>query len=244
MPTEAQNVSQSLTHQWLKSSGLKGETEGFIIAAQDQSLPTKNYQTNISKVTKDDKCRLCKNNKETIDHLVSGCSAIAATQYTERHDKVGRYLHWKICKESNISVNDKWYTHTPQGVTENSDVCILWDFSIHTDRTVSANRPDIIIKDKKQNNCLLIDMSVPSDRNISSKEFEKKYKYKDLEIEIQRMWKMKTKVIPVVVGALGAISKDFKSYIENIPGKINSSEVQKSTLLGTAHILRKKLSME
>ena len=124
------------------------------------------------------------------------------------------------------------------------DVCILWDFSIHTDRTVSANRPDIIIKDKKQNNCLLIDMSVPSDRNISSKEFEKIYKYKDLEIEIQRMWKMKTKVIPVVVGALGAITKDFKTYIENIPGKINCSEVQKIALLGTARILRKTLSME
>ena len=107
------------------------------------------------------------------------------------------------------------------------DVCILWDFSIHTDRTVSANRPDIIIKDKKQNNCLLIDMSVPSDKNISSKEFEKKYKYKDLEIEIQRMWKMKTKVIPVVVGALGAISKDFKAYIENIPGKINCTKYKK-----------------
>ena len=38
----------------------------------------------------------------------------------------------------------------------------------------------------------LIDMSVPSDSNISAKEFEKLCKYKDLEIEIAKMWKMKT----------------------------------------------------
>ena len=187
---------------------------------------------------------MCKASKETIDHLVSGCTAIAATQYTERHDKVGRYLHWKMCKESNISVKEKWYQHEPQAVTENSEVCILWDFTVHTDRTVLANRPDIIYKDKKNKNCLLIDMSVPSDRNISAKEFEKRYKYKDLEIEIQRMWKMTTKVVPVVVGALGAISKDFPVYIDKIPGKINCHEVQKIALLGTAHILRKTLLME
>ena len=36
---------------------------------------------------------------------------------------------------------------------------------------------------------------------------EKKSKYKDLELEIQRMWQMKTEVIPVVVGALGTIKK-------------------------------------
>ena len=46
-------------------------------------------------------------------------------------------------------------------------------------------------------------MTIPSDRNIALKEIEKKSKYKDLELEIQRMWQMKTEVIPVVVGAFG-----------------------------------------
>ena len=53
----------------------------------------------------------------------------------------------------------------------------------------------------------MIDMSVPSDSNISAKEFEKRSKYKDLEIEIAKMWKTKTKTIPVIVGALGMIKK-------------------------------------
>ena len=50
-------------------------------------------------------------------------------------------------------------------------------------------------------------MSVPSDSNISAKEFEKLGKYKDLEIEIAKMWKMKTKTIPVIAEALGVINK-------------------------------------
>ena len=40
--------------------------------------------------------------------------------------------------------------------------------------------------------CQLIDMRVPSHSNISAKEFEKLSKYKDLDIEIAKMWKMKT----------------------------------------------------
>ena len=40
-------VNYSLTHKWLASSGLKSEPKGFIIAAQEQSLPTRNFQANI-----------------------------------------------------------------------------------------------------------------------------------------------------------------------------------------------------
>ena len=45
---------------------------------------------------------------------------------------------------------------------------------------------------------------------MSSKEIEKKSKYKNLEIEIQMMLKMKTEVIPIVIGALSTIKKEWK----------------------------------
>ena len=127
---------------------------------------------------------------------------------------------------------------------ENESTTVLWDFSIHTDREIRANRPDIIVKDKTNKVCLLIDVAVPSDSNVSIKEFEKKSKYKDLEIEIQRMWKTKTKVISVVIGALGVMSKDFEGYVKEIPAKMNNQEIQKIALMGTAHILRKILMMK
>ena len=66
-------------------------------------------------------------------------------------------------------------------------------------------------------------------------------KYKYLTIEIQRMWNVKTKVIPVIIGATGTISKTFREYVSNIPGKHEVKELQKTAILGTAHILRKVL---
>ena len=85
-------------------------------------------------------------------------------------------------------------------------------------------------------------MAVPGDANVANKEFEKKYKYKDLELEIQKMWKVKTKVIPIVIGALGLVSKDLEKYLLEIPAEVSSKEIQKIALMGTAHILRKTLS--
>ena len=73
------------------------------------------------------------------------------------------------------------------------------------------------------------------------KEAEKILKYKDLRIEIQRMWNVKTKVIPVIIRATGAISKTFRKYVSNIPGKREVKELQKTAILGTEHIIRKAL---
>jgi hypothetical protein len=74
------------------------------------------------------------------------------------------------------------------------------------------------------------------------KEAEKILKYKDFTIEIQRMWNVITKVIPVIKGATGNISKSFRKYVSNIPGNHEVKELQKTAMLGTAHILRKVLT--
>ena len=89
--------------------------------------------------------------------------------------------------------------------------------------------------------CMLIDVAISGERNVIKKEAEKILKYKDLTIEIQRMWNVKTKVIPVIIGATGTISKSFRKYLSNIPGKHEVKELQKTAILGTAHILRKVL---
>ena len=123
------------------------------------------------------------------------------------------------------------------------DVTILWDMPINTDKEIKANRPDIVIKDKSKGLCTLIDMSVPSKRNASTKEVEKIAKYKDLDIEISKMWSMKTNVIPIVIGALGLIRKGINRYVEQIPGNIRVEVLQMNVLLGTAHLLSKTLSV-
>jgi hypothetical protein len=88
---------------------------------------------------------------------------------------------------------------------------------------------------------MLIDAAIPGDRNVIKKEAEKILKYKDLVIEIQRMWNVKTKVTPVIIGATGTISKSFRKYLSSVPGKHDIKELQKTAILGTAHILREVL---
>jgi hypothetical protein len=111
----------------------------------------------------------------------------------------------------------------------------------NNDRTIPNNKPDIVIRDKEQGKCMLIDVAIPGDRNVIQKEAEKMLKYKDLTIEIQRMWNVKTRVIPVIIGTTTIISKSFRKYVSTIPGNHGVKELQKTAILGTAHILRKVL---
>jgi hypothetical protein len=112
---------------------------------------------------------------------------------------------------------------------------------VQTYRTIPNNKPDNIIWDNEKGTCLLIDVAIPGDRNVIKKEAEKILKYKDLIIEIQHMWNVKTKVTSVIIGATGTISESFRRYLCSIPGKHNIKELQKTAILGTAHILREVL---
>jgi hypothetical protein len=88
---------------------------------------------------------------------------------------------------------------------------------------------------------MLIDIAIPGDRNVIKKEADKILKYKDLTKEIERMLNVKAKVIPVITGATGTISKSFGKYVSNIPGNHDVRELQKTAILGTAHVLREVL---
>jgi len=88
---------------------------------------------------------------------------------------------------------------------------------------------------------MLIDVAISGDRNVTEKEAGKILKYKDLTIEKQRMWNVKTKVIPVITGATGTISKSFRRYVSNMTVKHEVKELQETAILGTAHILRETL---
>jgi hypothetical protein len=56
------------------------------------------------------------------------------------------------------------------------------------------------------------------------------------------MWNVEPRVITEVTGATGTISKSFRKYVSNIPGNHDIRELQKTAILGTAHILRKVLT--
>ena len=86
-------------------------------------------------------------------------------------------------------------------------------------------------------------MTVPSDRNIARKEIEKKNKYKDLELEIQRMWHMKTIVIPVVVGAPGTVKKGMVENIKKVSERATVTESSERCLVSEQNDSLKYLTL-
>jgi hypothetical protein len=149
--------------------------------------------------------------------------------------------HYKISTDTQIS-----YIHRNKN-KQNAIIIIiiiiiLWNQQVQTDRTIPNNKPDNIIRDNEEGTCMLIDVAILGERNVIKKEAEKILKYKDLTIEIQHMWKVKTRVMPVIIGATGTISKSFRKYISSVPGNHAVKELQKTAILGTAHILRKVLT--
>ena len=141
------DIEQS--YRWLKSGDMKGETESTIVPAQDQAISANYFKNKILKEETTSKCRLCKQHEETIERLTSGCPILAKNEYLMRNDKVCTHLHYSICKALGIATTDQWYTHMPKPVYEKGDVTVLWNQAVHTDREVTANRPDIIIKNRK-----------------------------------------------------------------------------------------------
>jgi len=113
-----------------------------------------------------------------------------------------------------------WYEHVPKSVetSQGGKVTILWNQQVQTHRIIANSNPDIIIRDNEKGTCMLIEVAISGDRNVFKKEAEKILKYKNLTIEIQRMWNVKTKMIPVIIGATGTVSNSFRKHVSNIPG--------------------------
>ena len=229
---------------WIKTRYLKKDTEGLLMAAQDQALPTRNYKVNIMKEGGTVKCRMCGERDETIMHILSECSKLAQTEYKKRHDKVATLLHWELCKRLGFHQSEKWYDHKPEPVLENEESKLLWDFNIRTDKVIEARRPDIVLIEKKKRVVSVVDVAIPGDFRVVDKETEKVIKYQNLALELNRMWQCKTRVIPIVVGVLGTKSKlsEWLSMLE-IQEERRHGLVQQVALLGSAHILRKILSI-
>ena len=130
------------------------------------------------------------------------------------HDNLGKIVHRNLTRKCDFETGDKWYEHEPESVLENEDYKILWDFSIQTDHVIEARRRNLILFDKKERICKITDFTVPGDSRIEEKQKDKIEKYQDLGRELQKIWNVKVKIIPLVVGSLGAILKQLGNILK------------------------------
>jgi hypothetical protein len=77
---------------------------------------------------------------------------------------------------------------------------------------------------------MLIEVAISVDRNGVKRAAENILIYKNLKIETRCTWNVKAKMIPVIIGATGTISKSLKQYLSNIPGKHEIKELKKKDI--------------
>ena len=85
-----------------------------------------------------------------------------------------------------------------------------------TDRKMPNNKADIVIRGNERGAGMLIDAAISGHNSVIKKEAENVLKDKGLTIEIQRMWNVKAKVIPAIIGATGTITRSLRKYVSYI----------------------------
>jgi hypothetical protein len=91
----------------------------------------------------------------------------------------------------------------------------------------------------KEKTCLVLDVAIADDTNFNTKESEKLSKYKDLEIQVNRLWKVRTKIVPFGTGVLGTVKNGLDQNLQLLLGHPSDIELQKITLMSTTHIFLK-----
>ena len=171
---------------------------------------------------------MCGKAEESVNHVLSECSKLAQKEYKRRHGWFGTKIHWEICEKYGIEVKEKWYENKPEVVMENDKCKILWDFTVQTDHEIYGRRPDVIVIQKDKNICQIVDFVCPYDGRVDSKELEKIEHYQDLARELRKIWNMKVKVIPLVIGALVTTPIKLRNWLKEIGLETQITEMQKT----------------
>ena len=140
------------------------------MTAQEQAIRTNAIKAKIDKTQSVSKCRLSGKVDETVRYIVCECAILAQREYKKRHDRVGRKIHWEVCRKIGLYVNEKWHKHEPEKVVENDSSKIFWDITIQTDYVIEARRPDMVIIDKTKSECKIIDFACPFDNRMEKRE--------------------------------------------------------------------------
>ncbi|XP_045480887.1 uncharacterized protein LOC123685276 [Harmonia axyridis] len=239
------NVNKEQSLEYITAGYLYPETEGRLVAIQDQVVPTRAYIKNITKrYLPSNKCRKCSQGLETIQHVTSSCSILAPKEYTDRHNAMAKVYHQAIAIRTGLILTSrKPYEYVPKAVMENENYRLYWDTLMETDRPVAHNRPDIVIFDKVKKGANIIDVTVPADDSISRAYTEKITKYEDLAFEQKEIYDLrKVYIIPLIITTNGLVETHLgeNTALLGLDQDIIST-AQKEVVLWTTRIVRKFL---
>ena len=236
-------IDNEATNKWMKRSTFSSHVEGYLCAIQEEEIMTRAMKAKRLKGDENPNCRLCKNNKETIQHVVAACPMLSASMYLPmRHNKVCNIVYQNI-----VQKDDTRKRQPIQSYYANEECEIWWDRKIETLTSCKHNKPDIVLWRLSEKKCYVIDICVCMDVNIEKNIQTKKDNYLPLTAELKRLYDTFTfEVVPVVLGATGLVTTHLgkaleKIGVKNIPEVTN--QCQKAALLGTLKVVKSFMKM-
>lgn len=234
---------ESLTY--LRAGYLFPETEGRLMAIQDQVSPTRMYLKHIAKQDiPSDRCRRCSQAPESIQHITSSCPILAPQDYLSRHNAMARIYHQQMAIKIGLLKDEiPQHLYQPKTLLQNGRYRLYWDATLITDRGVAHNRPDITLFDTSEETCLLLDITVPADDNVSKAYTEKITKYTDLAFQLRELYNLKAiSILPLIISVNGLVEKHLPENTERLCLEKNIiSTAQKQVILGTIRTVRRFL---
>lgn len=237
------NKKESLTY--LRAGYLFPETEGRLLAIQDQVVATRMYQKNVAKLDiPSDRCRKCFQAPEKIQHLTSSCPILAPRDYLERHNSMAKIYHQQTALKLGLLQEElQSHLYAPKTLLQNARYKLYWDSTLVTDRNVMHNRPDMALFDTEEKTCMLVEFTVPADDNVSKAYTEKITKYGDLAFQLKELYNLKkVSVLPMIISVNGLVEAHLPENTERLflkPAVMSAS--QKQVILYTTRIVRKFL---
>ena len=137
---------------WLSSwKNAPTHTKAGLQELYQQLLPTKVFYNRKTKsqVT-DEKCHLCGDSLENVQHILSGCNALAQTKYLQRHNSAFKILFVEVLRSLDLITKvAPWFSQvTSKPLYKNEHATAFWDVPLFADTTqVKANRIDATVID-------------------------------------------------------------------------------------------------
>ena len=127
---------------------------------------------------------------ETIQHVISGCPALAPVEYKHRHDQVAKIIHQELGVKYGL-LKDKvpYYQYAPASVLQGKDQTLYWDRSVLTGRRGIIGRT-FWSTTHHSNEVVFVDIAVPCTHNLQSTHNEKISKYAELGQVVKEQWKV------------------------------------------------------
>lgn len=196
---------------------------------------------------------MCREEDETIGHIVSACRSHMWSLYKERHDRVVYQLMLALAKRLAVKVPDsmKWGVDGWHGVAvmDGDKAKIVVDLSMPTDRQLRDRCPDIVMHLKEERKIVILEGAVAWEPLLAEREAQKTDKYQELAADLATQnpgWRVV--VVPIVAGCLGTLRtlRDNLNGLGIFTRKETSrlvKEIQFEVLCSAARLLRRHLAM-